>query len=138
MKISSLQYWVNSALFFLQIIFFIGAPFNPVIAAEDPLEELRGSSNSHEFTKAERKYFIDTPNKFKKCEISREFKSRSIVVWLDNDHIVFSARKYPDWEAQPEEQSHITSLNIVTGKFTDSGYRGRLMCLNHLGDMLIR
>lgn len=135
---SSLRHWVKSASFLFQIIFIIGFSSNPAFAAEDPFEELQGSSASYDFTKAERKYFIDAPNKFKKYEISSDFKSRSIVAWLDNDHIAFSARKYPGWEAQPEELSHVISLNIVTGKFTDSGYRGRLMCLNHLGDILVR
>ena len=63
---------------------------------------------------------------------------RSIVAWLDNDHIVFSARKLPGWEATGDEHSRIISMNVTTGDYKDTGYRGRLICLNHLGDLMIR
>lgn len=106
--------------------------------AEASFGDLEGSVASSEFTHAERRYFTDATNRFQKFEIQNEFKARSIIAWLDNDHIVFSARKFPGWKAKPHESSRIIALNVVTGEYIDSGYRGRLFCLNHLGDLMIR
>ncbi len=106
--------------------------------AEESFGDLEGSTASKEFTPAERRHFTEALDRYQKYEISNEFKARSITAWLDNDHIVFSARRFPGWEAKPHEPSRIISLNVVTGDFVDSGYRGRLYCLNHLGDMMIR
>jgi len=106
--------------------------------AEESFSDLEGSAASKEFTLAERKYFTEATDRYQKYTIPNHFKARSIISWLDNDHIVFSARKYPGWEAKSNEPSRIVALNVVTGDYFDSGYRGRLFCLNHLGDMIIR
>lgn len=106
--------------------------------ATDSFEDLADSVFSKEFTQSEKKFFIDSTDLFQKYELQNNIKVRSIIAWADNDHIVFSARKLPSWEAKPMEPSRIVSMNIVTGEYSDSGYRGRLLCLNHLGDMLVR
>ena len=109
-----------------------------VAGAEESFGDLEGSIASKEFTRAERKYFTEAPDRHQKYIISNDFKARSIISWLDDDHIVFSARKYPGWKAKSQEPSRIIALNVVTGEYFDSSYRGRLFCLNHLGDMIIR
>ncbi len=106
--------------------------------ADEWFADLEGSVTSEEFTKAERQYFTDAPNRYQKYELRGNFKIRSIVAWLDNDHIVFSARKLPDWEAKAYEHSRIISMNVASGEYKDTGYRGRLICLNHLGTVMIR
>ncbi len=105
---------------------------------EDIFRELEGSGLSSEFTPAERKYFTEGLDRYQKYELSGDFKIRSTVAWLDNDHIVFSARKLPGWEAVGDEHSRIISMNVTTGEYKDTGYKGRLICLNHLGDVMIR
>ena len=106
--------------------------------AEESFGDLEGSAASKEFTPAERKYFTEALDRYKKYELHGDFNIRSNIAWLDNDHIVFSARKLPGWEAVGEEHSRIIAMNVVTGEYKDTGYRGRLMCLNHLGDVMIR
>lgn len=133
-KSRGLNYWTC----FLQLIFFLMIFISQRVSADDVFADLSGSAASYNFTQAERKYFIDAPDRFQKYEISDEFRSRSAIQWLDNNHIVFSAQKLPGWEAKSDEPLRIISLNVVTGKFTDSGYRGKLICLNHLGDMMVR
>jgi hypothetical protein len=105
---------------------------------EESFSDLEGSAASKEFTPAERKYFTEALDRYKKYELHDDFNIRSNIAWLDNDHIVFSARKLPGWEAVGVEHSRIIAMNVVTGKYKDTGYRGRLMCLNHLGDMMVR
>lgn len=106
--------------------------------AEESFGDLEGSTASKEFTPAERRYFTEALDRYQKYELSGDFKIRSTIAWLDNDHIVFSARKLPGWEATDAEHSRLISMNVVTGKYKDTGYRGRLICLNHLGDVMIR
>lgn len=106
--------------------------------AEESFGDLEGSMASREFTPAERKYFTDATDRYQKYELHGDFKIRSVIAWLDNDHIVFSARKLPGWEAKANEHSRIMSMNVITGEYKDTGYRGRLICLNHLGDVMIR
>ncbi len=107
-------------------------------SAVDLFRDLEGSALSREFTPAERRYFTEALDRYQKYELSGDFKIRSIAAWLDNDHIVFSARKLPGWEATGDEHSRIISMNVTTGEYEDTGYRGRLICLNHLGDVMIR
>lgn len=80
--------------------------------------------------------FVDALNRFKKYVIPESLK-RDSTYWLDNDRIAFSSREYPGWKAKPDELSRIISYNIVTGEIADSGYRGRLLCLNHRGELLV-
>ncbi len=105
---------------------------------EESFSDLEGSAASKEFTPAERKHFTEALDRYKKYELHGDFNIRSNIAWLDNDHIVFSARKLPGWEAVGVEHSRIIAMNVVTGEYKDTGYRGRLMCLNHLGDVMIR
>ena len=106
--------------------------------AQESFGDLEGSVASKEFTQAERRYFTEALDRYQKYELHGDFKIRSNIAWLDNDHIVFSARKLPGWEATANEHSRIMSMNVVTGEYKDTGYRGRLMCLNHQGDMMVR
>ncbi len=108
------------------------------VMAGESFSDLEGSVESKEFTSAEKRYFIDATDRYKKYTIRDEFKARSIIAWLDNDRIVFSARRLPGWETKSDEPSRIIALNVTTRDYIDSGYRGRLFCLNHLGDMMIR
>ena len=109
-----------------------------VAEAQESFSDLEGSVASKEFTQAERRYFTEALDRYQKYELRGDFKIRSNIAWLDNDHIVFSARKLPDWEATGDEHSRVIAMNVITGKYRDTGYRGRLMCLNHLGDLMIR
>lgn len=122
----------------VQVVVTAASAFYSLAGIGESFSDLEGSAASKEFTPAERRYFTEATNKYQKYTISNDFKARSIISWLDNDRIVFSARKYPGWEAKPDEPSRIVALNVVTGDYSDSGYRGRLFCLNHLGDMIIR
>jgi len=112
--------------------------FCSVANSEESFSDLEGSAASKEFTQAERRYSTEALDRYKKYELHGDFKIRSNIAWLDNDHIVFSARKLPDWEAIGDEHSRVIAMNVVTGEYKDTGYRGRLMCLNHLGDLMIR
>lgn len=84
----------------------------------------------------ENSLYVEALDKFKKYQIPKSFK-RDPAFWLDNDRIAFSSREYPGWKAKPEELSRIISYNFLSGEIVDSGYRGRLQCLNHLGEILV-
>jgi len=104
--------------------------------AED-FDDLEGSEHSPTFTSAERKLFVDAVTRFKKHEIPNAYFNGA-PFWLDDDHLVFPSRAYPGWTAQAEEPPRIVIYNVNTGEIKDSGYRGRLDCLNHLGDFMLR
>lgn len=104
--------------------------------AED-FSDLDGSEHSPVFTAAERKLFVDAVGRFKKHEIPPKYFDGS-AFWLDDDHLVFSSREYPGWKAAPDEPPRIVIYDVSTGDIKDSGYRGRLDCLNHLGDFKLR
>lgn len=104
--------------------------------AED-FGELEGSEHSPTFTAAERKHFIDAVARFKKHEVPFKYFDGS-PFWLDDEHLVFSSREYPGWTAQANEPPRIIVYNVNSGETDDSGYRGRLDCLNHLGDFMLR
>lgn len=108
------------------------------VIADDSYDDLASSIEEKNFTSAEKKHFIDATRKFFKYEISDSFISRSTTAWLDNDHIVFSARQLPGWKARFDEPSRIVSFNVTTGKYSDSGYKGKQVCMSHLGEMLVR
>jgi len=103
--------------------------------AED-VTALVKSSQSFHVTPEEKARFVEASDRFKKYEIPKKIDIRS-VYWLDNERLAFSSRKYPGWEAEPNEMSRVITYNVTTGEITDSGYRGVLKCLNHLGDMLL-
>jgi hypothetical protein len=84
----------------------------------------------------EKEQFVEALDRFKKYELPKGI-TRYGIFWLDNERLVFSSRGYPGWKAASDEQPRIVSYNIITGEMVDSGYRGRISCLNHLGDMLI-
>jgi len=115
-------------------IFLILAAALPV-TAED-ITSLVNSARSFHLTPEEKALFIEASDRFKKYEIPKSIVSNA-VFWLDNDHLVMSSRKYPSWEAKPEEMSRVISYNVTNGEITDSGYRGIVKCLNHLGDILL-
>ncbi len=80
--------------------------------------------------------FIEASDRFKKYEIPKEILD-SPPLWLDNERLVFSSRQHTGWKAKELEPSRIMSYNVVTGELVDSGYRGQVRCLNHLGELLI-
>jgi hypothetical protein len=105
------------------------------VTAED-ITPLVNSARSFHLTPEEKALFVEASDRFKKYEIPKSIVSNG-VFWLDNDHLVMSSRKYPGWEAKPEEMSRVISYNVTNGKIIDSGYRGIVECLNHQGDMLL-
>lgn len=80
--------------------------------------------------------FVEASDRFKKYEIPKEIKGGP-AFWLDNDRLVFASRAHNGWRAKKLEPSRIVSYNVVTGEIVDSGYRGQVNCLNHLGEILI-
>ena len=115
-------------------IFLMLAVALPVTA--DDITPLVNSARSFHLTPEEKALFVEASDRFKKYEIPKSIVSTG-VFWLDNDHLVMSSRKYPGWEAKPEEMSRVIVYNIHTADIVDSGYRGILRCINHLGDVLI-
>ncbi len=105
------------------------------VQAED-FSDLEGSEHSPTFTSAERRLFVDAVGQFKKHEIPPKYFNGS-AFWLDDDHLVFSSREYPGWKAALDEVPQIVIYDVNTGDIKDSGYRGRLDCLNHLGDFML-
>lgn len=105
------------------------------VTAED-ITPLVNSARSFHLTPEEKALFVEASDRFKKYEIPKSINIRS-VYWLDNEHLVFSSRKYPGWEAKPDEMSRVITYNVNTGAISDSGYRGLVKCLNHLGDILL-
>ena len=84
----------------------------------------------NEITLEEKKYFSDALDKFPKRWVMQGFAIDSSPRWLDDKHIAFSTRSYP-------EPPRIVSINVDAGEITDSGYRGKLECLNHKSEMMI-
>ncbi len=107
-----------------------------VAMAPLPEEYWLGRDKSYELTPAERERFVEASNRFKKYVIPQGINHGGIF-WLDNERLAFSSREYPGWKAKPQELSRIVSYHLLTGEIVDSGYRGDLICLNHLGDMMI-
>jgi hypothetical protein len=121
---------------FLRIISsFLLLVFTLPAAAED-VTALVKSSQSFHLTPEEKARFVEASDRFKKVEIPKNIEVNASY-WLDNERMVFSSRKYPGWEAKPNEMSRVITYNVNTGEIIDSGYRGRVKCLNHLGDMLL-
>lgn len=87
-------------------------------------------------TSFEKSLFTEASSRFKKYIIPNSIQSGG-AFWLDNERLVMSSRKYLSWEAQPDEMSRVILYNVITGTISDSGYRGIVRCLNHLGDVLI-
>ena len=98
---------------------------------------LAGAKKENKITPHEQKYFIDAFDKFPKRWVMQGFSFDSSPRWLDDKHIAFSTRSSPGWVANMNEPPRIVSINVDTGEMTDSGYRGKLECLNHKGDMMI-
>jgi hypothetical protein len=121
--------WINRLLVLVFINFMASAN------AED-ITALVAGGNSFQLTTPEKALFTEASDRFTKYEIPRNIEINS-VHWLDNETLVLSSRKYPGWEARPDEMSRVISYNVKTGEITDSGYRGVLICINHLGDMLL-
>jgi hypothetical protein len=121
--------YVNLVLALLFINFFCSAH------AEDITALVTGATSFH-LTPAEKERFTEASDRFKKYEIPKKIEANA-AYWLDNEHLVFSSRNYPGWQAKPDEMSRVITYNVNTGAIADSGYRGRVMCLNHLGDMLL-
>jgi hypothetical protein len=121
--------WFQRVLALLFINFFFSA------YAEDITALVTGATSVH-LTPAEKERFTEASDRFKKYEIPKKIEANA-TYWLDNEHLVFSSRSYPGWQAKPDEMSRVITYNVKTGAIADSGYRGRVMCLNHLGDMLL-
>jgi hypothetical protein len=105
------------------------------VTAED-ITSLVNSARSFHLTPEEKALFVEAIDRFKKYEIPKNIEINASF-WLDNERLVFSSRKYPGWEAKPDEMSRVISYNVKTGEITDSGYRGVVICINHLGDILL-
>ena len=105
------------------------------VTAED-ITPLVNSARSFHLTPEEKALFVEAIDRFKKYEIPKNIEINASF-WLDNERLVFSSRKYPGWEAKPDEMSRVISYNVKTGEITDSGYRGVVICINHLGDILL-
>lgn len=121
--------WINRLLVLVLMNFMVSANAEDVTA-------LVKSSQSFHLTPEEKARFVEASDRFEKYEIPKKIDIRS-VYWLDNERLAFSSRKYPGWEAKPNEMSRVITYNVTTGEIIDSGYRGVLKCLNHLGDMLL-
>ncbi len=110
---------------------------NSVLAmAPVPAESWLDRDKSYEITPAERERFVEASNRFKKYVIPQGIRYGE-TFWLDNERLVFASREYPGWKARPHELSRVVSYNLLTGEIVDSGYRGDVECLNHLGDVII-
>lgn len=105
-------------------------------AIADAREKQQKKDTSETLQPYERAEFVEASNRFKKYEIPKEIIAGRYL-WLDNDRLVFSSRAHNGWKAKKFEPSRIVSYNVVTGEIVDSGYRGQLNCLNHLGEILI-
>ena len=121
--------YVNLVLALLFINFFCSAH------AEDITALVTGATSFH-LTPAEKERFTEASGRFKKYEIPKNIEVNA-AYWLDNENLVFSSRSYPGWQAKRDEMSRVITYNVKTGVITDSGYRGVVMCLNHLGDILL-
>lgn len=121
--------------FLTRVSIFFLLNFSLPTSAED-ITPLVNSARSFHLTPEEKALFVEASDRFKKYEIPKNIVSTS-AFWLDNDHLVMSSRKYPGWEAKPEEMSRVIVYNIHTADIIDSGYRGILRCINHLGDVPI-
>jgi hypothetical protein len=121
--------WIKRLLALVFINFMVSANAEDVTA-------LVKSSQSFHLTPEEKALFVEASDRFKKYEIPKKIDIR-YVYWLDNERLAFSSRKYPGWEAEPNEMSRVITYNVNTGEIIDSGYRGVLKCLNHVGDMLL-
>lgn len=107
------------------------------IAADFPFEK-KGRSLEQDFSPQELKQFTEDLFRFKKYELKKIFKVASPIRWLDDDHIVFSTRRLPGWEAKLGEASRIIKLNVINNTFVESRHQGRLICLDHHGNMIVR
>ncbi len=105
-------------------------------AIADAREKQHSKVTSETLQPHESAEFVEASDRFKKYEIPKEIKGGP-AFWLDNDRIVFASRAHNGWKAKKLEPSRIVSYNVVTGELVDSGYRGQVNCLNHLGDILI-
>jgi hypothetical protein len=117
----------------LGVLFLVAA--TSTAAAENITALVKGTQSFH-LTPEEKALFVEASDRFKKYEIPKSILTND-VFWLDNDHLAMSSRQYPGWEAKPEEMSRIISYNVTNSQITDSGYRGIIRCINHLGDVLI-
>jgi hypothetical protein len=98
---------------------------------------IAGERQENAITPQERNYFTDAFDKFPKRWVLQGFAFDSNPRWLDDKHIAFSTRSTPGWVANNNEPPRIVSLNIDTGEMTDSGYRGKLECLNHKAELIV-
>jgi len=121
--------WIKQAF----VIFLLN--FVCSVHAED-ITELVAGATSDRFTEEEKARFTEATDRFKKYEIPKDIKINTIN-WPDSEHLVFSSRKYPGWQAKSDEMSRVITYNVKTGAIADTGYRGLAMCLNHLGDLLL-
>jgi hypothetical protein len=121
--------WIQRVLALLLINFFCSAHAEDVTAIVNRIR-------SFHLTPEDKALFVEASDRFKKYQIPKSIEINASH-WLDNERLVFSSRKYPGWEAKSDEMSRVITYNLKTGDITDSGYRGVVMCLNHLGDMLL-
>jgi hypothetical protein len=102
-----------------------------------PYADLLSSAEVNDITWQERKYITDALDEFPKKWVLNNLDMVSGPRWLDDHHVAVSTRSYPGWVAEANEPPRIISINIDTLDITDLGYRGKLECLNHKGDLMI-
>jgi len=72
--------------------------------------------------------FIDASRRYASKRITRTWIGRE-VAWLDNRHIVISARQFNGWTADFVELDKVVLLDTDTGELKETPYRGDVKCV---------
>jgi len=72
--------------------------------------------------------FIDASRRYASKRITRTWIGRE-VAWLDNRHIVISARQFNGWTADFAELDKVVLLDTDTGELKETPYRGDVKCV---------
>jgi hypothetical protein len=128
--------WAESDKRFLDYLESQGL-YTPETIHRHPYADLLSSAEVNGITWQERKYMTEALDQFPKRWVLKDLSMVTGPRWLDDHHVVVSTRGYPGWIAKANEPPRIISINIDTGKIKESGYFGKLECLNHKGDLMI-
>jgi len=60
------------------------------------------------------------------------------VYWLDNQHVIYTTRKLPGWEARSDERSKIIIYDVDAGTYEETPYRGDLWCVGLEKQVLVQ
>ena len=124
--------------FLISLLFYTSNLLSQERLWSEDYSDLISSKGAANPTEEERKYFTEELDRFKKHWLRKDFNFQSDLLWLNDKEIAFSTLSYPGWEGSDKDAPRIISLNIDTGEFKDSGYRGELVCLNHKRDLMVR